>query len=167
VSGAGIAQPPHYHVLIRRNSDGAGRLHRVDWDWFEGPQGTYRQRDRKPDNDHRWWARGNMSCDCARAQHFAEAAGEPDPDIGCSRGLYAVPYAVLPDGRRIGIDGKDYEGPYIIDETEGGEGVAGDLLPEPDARDEGAVGGAVPQAPVALLAPPDAARAPPDEAGQV
>lgn len=36
------------------------------------------------------WSDGNFSCDCSRAQFFAAAAGEPDPNISCSDGLFSV-----------------------------------------------------------------------------
>lgn len=36
------------------------------------------------------WEGGNYSCDCARAQFFAEAVGEPDPDIACGDGMFSV-----------------------------------------------------------------------------
>lgn len=36
------------------------------------------------------WGENNYSCDCNRALFFARAAGEPDPEIDCSEGLYVV-----------------------------------------------------------------------------
>lgn len=36
------------------------------------------------------WEDGNFSCDCNRAMFFADAAGEPDPDVPCSDGLFSV-----------------------------------------------------------------------------
>ena len=36
------------------------------------------------------WAENNRSCDCSRAQLWAWAGGDPDPDIPCSDGLYRV-----------------------------------------------------------------------------
>lgn len=36
------------------------------------------------------WSEGNYSCDCNRGMFFAQAAGEPDPDMICGESRYAV-----------------------------------------------------------------------------
>ena len=94
----------HYHVLLRRNADGVERLCRQDLAWFhtDGSGAEF------------WWTEGNMRCDCARAQEFATAGGEVDPDIKCSRGLYTAVKAILPDGREIPLDGVDRRDPKLV-----------------------------------------------------
>lgn len=36
------------------------------------------------------WSDGNFACDCNRAMFFADAKGEPDPNVECSHGAYSV-----------------------------------------------------------------------------
>lgn len=65
---------------IRCNATGEIREHESSIQWFNGN-----------DCPHTWWwSDGNASCDCSRAMFFAEAAGEPDPDVSCGSGRYAV-----------------------------------------------------------------------------
>lgn len=68
-------------VEIRRNADGVIRK----------------------DTSHRYhgpliWADGNYACDCNRADFFATADDEPDPDQSCGDDAFSV--------RVLGLDGK-------------------------------------------------------------
>lgn len=47
------------------------------------------------------WSENNRACDCSRAELFAMARGEEDPNIPCSDSLYIIPRIVLPDGRIV------------------------------------------------------------------
>lgn len=37
-----------------------------------------------------YWSEGNASCDCVRAEEFAIARGEEDPDLSCGDGAFLV-----------------------------------------------------------------------------
>lgn len=50
------------------------------------------------------WSEGNYACDCNRANFFARAAGEDDPDRECGDGRYAVKIFDI-DGKTIYEDG--------------------------------------------------------------
>lgn len=52
------------------------------------------------------WAENNLSCDCTRAERFAMAAGDDDPDLPCGDGLFHVPRAIMDDGSVVEIDGE-------------------------------------------------------------
>jgi hypothetical protein len=56
------------------------------------------------DPDDFGWSEGNFSCDCNRAQFFAEAKGLRDPDLPCSDGRFSVRVAAN-DGSTIYSDG--------------------------------------------------------------
>ena len=36
------------------------------------------------------WSGGNFACDCNRAMFFADAKGEPDPNVECANGAFSV-----------------------------------------------------------------------------
>ncbi len=66
-------------AAIVHTETGEVRDYRYGFDWSWNTESMYWQ-----------WTEGNYSCDCALAEYFAEAGGEPDPDIPCSDGLYIV-----------------------------------------------------------------------------
>jgi hypothetical protein len=65
---------------IRCNATGETRERESSIRWFNGDDGPHTYN----------WEDGNFSCDCNRAMFFAAAAGEPDPDVPCSNGLFSV-----------------------------------------------------------------------------
>lgn len=80
-----------YQVLIIRNSDELARMRTVETNWSHV--------------DKSWWKHGNMSCDCNRYLEFERAGGDyPREECQCGHDAYSVPYALLPDGRKIAID---------------------------------------------------------------
>lgn len=53
-------------VRIRHNGSGEERTLAMDIPWHEYSEF--------------WWSEGNAACDCNRADWFAEAGAEPEPD---------------------------------------------------------------------------------------
>ena len=76
-----------YKVYIKRLSDGVIREHVVNQGWDEA-------------NDFFLWTDGNFGCDCNRSDFFAQANGEPDPeiDIDCGDGKRFLVKIVLENG---------------------------------------------------------------------
>jgi hypothetical protein len=75
-----------YFVTIRKNDVGEERTFEYPYDWGE--------------SDEYMWADGNYACDDNRAQFFAEAGGEPDPDIECSDYKYTIT-KIVSDGKVV------------------------------------------------------------------
>ena len=65
---------------IRCNATGEIRERESSIQWFKGDDGPHTF----------WWSDGNAACDCNRAAFFADMGGEPDPNVDCSHGLFAV-----------------------------------------------------------------------------
>ena len=80
-----------YDVTIRRNADGQERIIHMDHGWAG--------------HSHWWWTEGNFSCDCNRHIVFCEAASVSALDCPCGTTAYTAVAAILPDGRRIALDG--------------------------------------------------------------
>jgi len=65
---------------IRCNATGEIRELESSIRWFNGDDGP-----------HTFiWSDGNFACDCNRAMFFAQMGSEPDPNVECSDGLFAV-----------------------------------------------------------------------------
>lgn len=64
-----------------------------------------------------WWKTGNMSCDCNRADAFAQAVGLKgwEPMASCGGVRFAVPFATLDTGEVILVDG-NWREPYELDD---------------------------------------------------
>ncbi len=86
-----------YVAVIRRNSDGLVRECPQTTDWHDADADG-------AGSDLFWWTDGNGGCDCNRANFFARAGGEPDPDEVCGETNYRVIEFRLPDGRVVPCD---------------------------------------------------------------
>jgi len=79
-----------YTVTIRRNADGLTRDYVEPYAWNDDDDETLF-----------YWTDGNCACDCVRANMFADAAGEPRPEVPCSSELFTVVRFTLEDGRIV------------------------------------------------------------------
>lgn len=71
-------------VDIRRNVDGAVRTVSTEAYWNDG------RNDPTPGPELFIWQEGNQSCDCNRADEFARAGGEADPDVECGSEAFSI-----------------------------------------------------------------------------
>ena len=78
-----------YKVFIVLNATGEGRWFESETPWSEGCEYL--------------WTEGNFGCDCNRALFFYDWGAEAD-NYGCGDAAFSVPYAELPNGRRIMLD---------------------------------------------------------------
>lgn len=83
--------PESYFVEIRNNATGVVRKCEFDFAWDK-------------EGSEFCWTEGNFSCDCNRAQFFAQANGEDDPNRHCGSTQYTAIKSVLPDGTEIPLD---------------------------------------------------------------
>lgn len=94
---------PFVTVRIRRRPDGEERDYKFEsvHEWG-APIGDHIQDNADVD---RWmWSEGNYACDCNRASFFADAGGEPDPDVQCGDDNYIVVWIKTPDGKIVYSD---------------------------------------------------------------
>jgi len=83
-----------HKVLLRNNATGEERLIASDSEW---------------EDVHEFlWTEGNLACDCNRHLEFERAGGrEPGArEVGCGDERYTALYALLPDGRKVFLDGE-------------------------------------------------------------
>jgi hypothetical protein len=82
----------YYRVPITKLETGETRIYEMDMPW--------------EDHTEFWWTEGNFGCDCNREILFERIDGKDADERKCGDDRFHIPYAEMPDGARMELDGE-------------------------------------------------------------